>query len=175
MRKQPMHRETVYYDSCEFPKWGRFYAAASEKGLCLIALPGGKAEAFLEKVIRRFSPHLLIQHSAFFADFFRQLGQYLQGSAVEWRCPLDLEGTPFQLQVWEAVKAIPYGETRTYGEIARALGRPGSARAVGRANHDNPLPIVIPCHRVIGAKGALVGFGGGLALKENLLNLERKK
>jgi O-6-methylguanine DNA methyltransferase len=102
------------------------------------------------------------------------MDRYLAGQKVAFKVPLDMEGTPFQLQVWEALKAIPYGETRNYGEIAQTVGRPRASRAVGQANHNNPVPIVIPCHRVIGARGDLVGFGSGLPLKEKLLNLERK-
>ena len=86
---------------------------------------------------------------------------------------LHLQGTPFQMKVWQALREIPYGRTASYGEIARKIGSPGASRAVGGANHRNPLPIVIPCHRVIGANGRLVGFGGGLEIKEALLRLER--
>lgn len=169
-----MHRDTIYYDSREYPQWGRFYAAASEKGLCLLRLPGEGPESFYETIIRRYSPNLLIQDQNCFQAFFGQLGQYLKGLRKEFQVAIDLEGTPFQIMVWEKVKAIPYGQTRSYGDIAQAIGRPASARAVGRANQVNPLPIIVPCHRVIGADGALVGYGGGLALKEKLLNLERK-
>ncbi|MEW6184693.1 MAG: methylated-DNA--[protein]-cysteine S-methyltransferase [Thermodesulfobacteriota bacterium] len=171
---QTFHRKTIYYDSREYPRWGRFYGAASEKGLCLLALPGERAESFFEKIITRFSPDLFIQHSGYFEALFYRLESYLQGREVRFQGKLDLAGTPFQLKVWEALQAIPYGETRGYGEIARAIGSPRAARAVGQANHNNPVPIVIPCHRVIGSQGGLVGFGGGLALKEKLLNLERK-
>ena len=86
--------------------------------------------------------------------------------------PLRPTGTPFQLNVWEALRRIPYGETVTYGELARRIGRPPAARAVGSANHHNPLPIVVPCHRVIGADGTLTGYAGGLVVKRALLALE---
>jgi O-6-methylguanine DNA methyltransferase len=168
------HRKSIYYDSREYPQWGRFYAASSEKGLCLLALPGEKAESFFEKTIARFSPDLLIQHAELFQVLFNQLESYLKGRKVRFNGSLDLVGTPFQLKVWQALQTIPYGATRGYGEIAQAIGSPKAARAVGQANHNNPVPIVIPCHRVIGSQGALVGFGGGLALKERLLALERK-
>ncbi|MGA2269638.1 MAG: methylated-DNA--[protein]-cysteine S-methyltransferase [Bryobacteraceae bacterium] len=102
----------------------------------------------------------------------RQLRAYFAGELREFRLPLDLEGTEFQKRVWRQVQAIPYGETRSYLQIATALGSPGAVRAVGAANGANPVPIVIPCHRVIGAKGKLVGYGGGLALKKRLLELE---
>lgn len=102
-----------------------------------------------------------------------QLREYFSGTRRSFDLPIDPRGTPFQLQVWELLRAIAYGETTSYGAIAEQLGDPGAARAVGSANHHNPLPIVIPCHRVIGADGRLVGFGGGLAIKAELLALER--
>jgi len=102
----------------------------------------------------------------------RQLRAYFAGALREFQLPLDTQGTDFQKRVWAQVAAIPYGETRNYAQIAQALGSPGAVRAVGAANGANPVPIVVPCHRVIGAKGKLVGYGGGLAMKKRLLELE---
>ena len=104
-----------------------------------------------------------------------QLLEYLAGARRAFDLPLDPAGTDFQRSVWEALGAIPYGETRTYGEIAAAVGRPKAVRAVGQANHVNPLPIFIPCHRVVGKNGALTGYAGGLDLKRALLALESGK
>lgn len=101
-----------------------------------------------------------------------QLGEYFDGSRTEFELELDLEGTEFQLAVWREVEKIPYGETRTYLEIATALGDPNLTRAVGAANGANPVAIVIPCHRVIGADGSLTGYAGGLHRKRWLLELE---
>ncbi len=103
-----------------------------------------------------------------------ELKEYFAGERMKFEISLAPEGTPFQLQVWEELRQIPFGETRNYGEIARALGQPGASRAVGAANGANPIPIVIPCHRVVGADGALVGFGGGLKNKALLLEMERR-
>lgn len=103
-----------------------------------------------------------------------EIKEYFAGERMEFEVNIEPEGTPFQLQVWEELKLIPYGETRNYGEIAGALGQPGASRAVGAANGANPIPIVIPCHRVVGADGALVGFGGGLKNKALLLAMERR-
>lgn len=103
----------------------------------------------------------------------QQLDEYFAGTRRQFDLPLAPSGTPFQLAVWEVLATIPYGRTMTYGDVAARLGDPGGARAVGAANHANPLPIVIPCHRVIGAGGRLVGFGGGLEVKADLLALER--
>jgi methylated-DNA-[protein]-cysteine S-methyltransferase len=102
----------------------------------------------------------------------RQLGDYFERRRRHFDLPLDPAGTPFQRRVWEALRKIPYGEIRSYGEIAREVGRPDATRAVGAANGANPLPIVVPCHRVVGADGSLTGFGGGLELKRFLLDLE---
>lgn len=102
----------------------------------------------------------------------RQLEEYFAGIRAGFSLPLAPQGTDFQKVVWRQLEAIPYGETRTYGQIAEALGKPKASRAVGGANHNNPIAIVIPCHRVIGADGSLTGYAGGLDLKEKLLHLE---
>ena len=102
-----------------------------------------------------------------------QLTAYFGGSLREFSLPLEITGTDFQMRVWRILREIPYGETRTYRDLAIGLGQPTAVRAVGAANGSNPLPIVIPCHRVIGANGKLVGYGGGLPLKKRLLELER--
>lgn len=104
----------------------------------------------------------------------QELGEYLAGTRSEFRFPVSPSGTPFERGVWDALQRIPYGETRTYGEIADAVGVPHGARAVGSANHKNPIPIVIPCHRVVASGGGLGGYGGGLELKRRLLNLEAR-
>jgi len=102
----------------------------------------------------------------------RQLSEYFIGIRQEFDLALDLQGTPFQISIWRELMKIPFGQTRSYGRIARDLGQPRAARAVGLANHRNPIPIVIPCHRVIGQDGSLTGYGGGLDTKEQLLSLE---
>ena len=104
----------------------------------------------------------------------KQLGEYFSGDRLIFELELEPKGTPFQIAVLDALVQIPYGETRSYRDIAIEIGRPKAMRAVGAANGRNPLPIVIPCHRVIGAKGGLTGFGGGLEAKTFLLELERK-
>ncbi len=136
-------------------------------GLRLIWLPGGSAT---------FRPGKdWIRDATPFTEALRQLRDYLAGRRVDFDLPLAPEGTPFQQEVWRAVAAIPYGETRSYGEIARQIGRADAVRAVGAANGQNPLPIVIPCHRVIGSDGRLTGYGGGLPLKKRLLALESRQ
>ena len=102
-----------------------------------------------------------------------ELEEYFAGKRKSFTVPLSPRGTPFQLAVWQALRDIPYGQTRTYGEIAAAIGRPRAARAVGMANHDNPLLIFTPCHRVVGKDGSLTGFACGLEVKRRLLELEQ--
>ncbi len=104
----------------------------------------------------------------------KQLEEYLAGTRQTFDLPLHAKGTAFQQKVWEQLQSIPYGETRSYGQIAAAIGNPKASRAVGGANNKNPIAIIIPCHRVIGANGALVGYAGGLTVKETLLALEKR-
>jgi methylated-DNA-[protein]-cysteine S-methyltransferase len=110
-----------------------------------------------------------------FADAVEQLNAYFAGELTDFDLELDLQGTAFQQRVWEALLTIPYGETRSYGEIAEQVGAPGSARAVGLANGHNPIAIIVPCHRVIGATGKLTGYGGGIDRKLTLLELEKSR
>jgi methylated-DNA-[protein]-cysteine S-methyltransferase len=115
------------------------------------------------------------EDSKFFKSAISQLRAYFAGELQEFDLPLAPEGTPFQLKVWRHLCEIPYGETISYGELARRIGNPNASRAVGLANGSNPIPIVIPCHRVIGSNGKLTGYGGGLPVKEKLLALERRQ
>jgi methylated-DNA-[protein]-cysteine S-methyltransferase len=107
-----------------------------------------------------------------FADAATQLREYFRGERRDFDLPLAPSGTPFQLSVWNVLRSIPYGATRSYLDVANAIGKPAACRAVGAANGANPLPIVVPCHRVIGANGSLTGFGGGIDVKRRLLALE---
>ncbi len=166
--------DTVSYDSRLFPAVGRIYVAATYRGICRISLPAHPVENFFKTVIEKYNPSILIQNNRLFDNFYIQLEEYLSGRRALFSIPLDLRGTPFQSEVWEALAQIPYGETRSYGEIAGQIGRPKAVRAVGQANHVNPVPILIPCHRVIGSKGDPVGYGGGIPLKNQFLALEKK-
>ncbi|HEV2213547.1 MAG TPA: methylated-DNA--[protein]-cysteine S-methyltransferase [Gammaproteobacteria bacterium] len=113
-----------------------------------------------------------LESEAPFRETIRQLMAYFAGRLQRFELPLQPRGTEFQLQVWQALCTIPYGETWSYGELARRIRRPAAFRAVGAANGQNPIPIIIPCHRVIGSDGSLTGFGGGLPIKRQLLALE---
>ena len=110
-----------------------------------------------------------------FKEVVRQLEAYFDGKLKDFDLPLILVGTSFQLLVWNNLRKIPYGETVSYGQLAKRIGSPDAARAVGLANGSNPIPIIIPCHRVIGSNGDLTGFGGGLPLKKKLLALESRQ
>lgn len=114
------------------------------------------------------------QRTAFSDHVFAQVQEYLQGQRKSFSFPYRLKGTDFEEKVWQALLQIPYGETRTYKEIATAIGNPRSSRAVGMANNRNPITLAVPCHRVIGSNGKLTGYAGGLEMKKKLLALERK-
>jgi methylated-DNA-[protein]-cysteine S-methyltransferase len=116
----------------------------------------------------------LRESEADLAPYLRELDKYFSGKLHEFSLPLDLRGTDFQIRCWRALLTIPYGETRSYLDIARAIGHPKACRAVGMANNRNPIAIIVPCHRVIASSGSLCGYGGGLDLKRRLLELEQR-
>jgi methylated-DNA-[protein]-cysteine S-methyltransferase len=119
-------------------------------------------------------PDWVLDESAF-RDVRGQLEAYFRGGLTDFEVPLAMEGTKFQLRVWNELRAIPYGETISYAQLAGRIGNPKAVRAVGLANGSNPIPIIVPCHRVIGSDGSLTGFGGGLPTKKMLLELESKQ
>jgi len=121
------------------------------------------------------TPRLMPHKTSLLAHTEGQILEYINGQRQVFDLPLAPVGTPFQQQVWAALRDIPFGTTESYGALARRIGRPGAARAVGAANHANPLPILIPCHRVVGSNGKLTGYAGGLKLKQTLLALEGGK
>jgi methylated-DNA-[protein]-cysteine S-methyltransferase len=145
---------------------GTMLLAADERGLRLISFALGKRPERPQSGWQ--------QDRAPFAETIRQLQAYFQGELKSFDLPLSLEGTDFQLRVWHSLCEIPYGQTISYGQLACRVGNPKAARAVGLANGSNPIPIVVPCHRVIGSNGSLVGYGGGLANKKALLSLEKQ-
>ncbi|MFZ5641201.1 MAG: methylated-DNA--[protein]-cysteine S-methyltransferase [Bacillota bacterium] len=163
--------EKVYYAPVE-TTWGTFMIASTEKGICQVHFLRNDAESFFAWLKKNLGSRGILNLRVL-RDAAGELTEYLLGHRKQFDLPLDLRGTPFQLRVWDQLRTIPYGETASYGEIARAAGTPKGARAVGMANHANPVLLLVPCHRVIGSNGALVGFGCGLDLKQKLLNLER--
>ncbi|PJK14892.1 cysteine methyltransferase [Lysobacteraceae bacterium NML07-0707] len=154
----------IFHESIDSPV-GRLLIAASDNGLHAIEFPQGRHP--LKRDARwQEGAHPLLSEAA------GQLAEYFAGKRREFNLPLAPQGTDFQQRVWQALRAIPYGQTRSYAQLATAIGQPKAMRAVGAANGRNPLSIVVPCHRVIGADGSLVGFGGGLPVKTFLLRLE---
>lgn len=163
--------EEIAYARLE-SKIGTIWVAATDVGLCKISLGRKQSGAFLSWLSRRVGLAEPRRKPDVIAAAVSQLGEYLSGSRREFELPLDVRGTPFQKAVWSQVVRIPYGTTVMYGDIAQLVGKPRASRAVGGAVGANPLPIVIPCHRVIGSGGVLTGFGAGLEAKEALLRLE---
>ena len=149
---------------------GELWIGVTQKGVCHIGLSG--EESFFAALRRLFPEANLLEDGGATREAARQLGEYFSGKRRTFTLPLDLRGTPFQRTVWEELRKVPFGTTVTYGELARRIGKPRAVRAVGQANHRNPVPIVVPCHRVIGHDGSLVGFGSGLELKRRLLEHE---
>jgi O-6-methylguanine DNA methyltransferase len=150
---------------------GTFEAALTERGVRCLMFPNQPGAA--ERWLGRHFPGVAVRTADCRADVLAgELDAYFRGDLTAFTVPIDLAGTPFQLSVWRQLQAIPYGEVRSYADVARAIGRPEAVRAVGAANGANPVPIVVPCHRVIGSSGALTGFGGGLDWKRRLLATE---
>ena len=129
-------------------------------------------DAQMERVRRFAGSEPVRGESPVFEQLRRELDEYFAGDRRQFTIPLHVPGTEFQMRVWDELQRIPYGETTTYGRLAKTLGQPNAVRAVARANGDNRVAIIIPCHRVIGSNGELVGYGGGLARKKKLLELE---
>jgi methylated-DNA-[protein]-cysteine S-methyltransferase len=146
---------------------GPLLLAGHERGLRLVHFVNGRRP--------KSPPSTWVEDKGPFKEAIRQLEAYFEGRLKQFELPLVLEGTEFQLLVWRNLQNIPYGETVSYGQLARRIGSPDGARAVGLANGSNPIPIIIPCHRVIGSNGDLTGFGGGLPIKKKLLALEGRQ
>ncbi len=153
---------------------GRLLVARTERGICSVSLADSDAQ--LEKRLRHEFPKAEVQRDRNgLSDAVRALLRYIEGQQPRFDLPLDLRGTAFQCRVWEELLRIPYGSTRTYGEVASAVGKPGAARAVGSACGSNPVPLLVPCHRVVRGSGQLGGYGLGLPRKRALLDMEKRK
>lgn len=161
----------LYWTALETPL-GKAMVAVTGRGVCQIGLPGTTREAFCEVVDRRYSEMELVENVDAARSVVTQLQEYWRGGRTEFSVDIDLRGTPFQRSVWEFLQSIPYGETSTYGYVAEAIGSSGAYQAVGRAVGANPVPIIIPCHRIIGSDGSLTGFAAGIDVKRWLLEHE---
>jgi methylated-DNA-[protein]-cysteine S-methyltransferase len=164
----------AYASSVPSPIGPLLVVVDADGALLRIDFPAGASRERAAAELARRGIELVISEERT-AAVRRQLDEYFAGERTRFDLALAPEGSEFQRRVWRALGEIPYGDTVSYGELADGLGRPGGARAVGRANATNPIPIVIPCHRVIGADGSLTGFGGGLDVKQRLLTLERQR
>ncbi|NTW98201.1 MAG: methylated-DNA--[protein]-cysteine S-methyltransferase [Oscillochloris sp.] len=151
---------------------GRLLVAATDRGVCAVSL--GDDDAHLERELRAEYPRAELARDDLTGEAVAEILAYLSGQRPRLDLALDVPGTAFQRQVWQALQAIPYGETRTYLQIAEGLGNPRAVRAVGRACATNPASLVVPCHRAVGSDGKLHGFRWGLQRKQALLDLERR-
>ncbi len=166
--------EKIAYTFARLP-WCELLVATSEAGLVAVQFVGDEGrQREVERLTSRCRKSQLIRSERENRSALEELNAYAAGELREFSVPLDLRGTDFQLAAWRALLEIPYGETRTYADVARAIRHPQSFRAVGMANHSNPVAIIVPCHRVIGSNRSLVGYGGGLDLKRTLLDHERR-
>lgn len=164
--------DTVLYYTDFLTPLGRWYIASTKNGICRLDISGGE-EGFFKALNRAFPTGSIQLNRDVHTCIIEQLLAYLHGQLRTFHCPLDLIGTPFQKKVWQALQGIPYGALVSYRDIAAAIGMPHAYRAVGNANGRNPVPIIIPCHRVIASDGSLGGYSAGLELKKKLIALER--
>lgn len=154
---------------------GRIVVAATPAGVCRVCFASERPENWYLWFDRYFSTLPLEQRHPVVDRAVSEIEEYFARHRQSFDVPLDLRGTEFQLRVWTELVNVPFGATTSYGELARRVGKPGGARAIGNALGRNPVPIIVPCHRVIGHDQALVGFGGGLSVKEQLLELEQAR
>ncbi len=151
---------------------GRFRIASTEAGLAYVELPHSSGRGMRDWMERYVPDRRCVDEIGPNRAAIEQILEYLASERTQFDVPLDLRGTSFQRAVWDALLEIPYGESRSYADVARAVGRPKAQRAVGSANNANPVALIVPCHRVIAADGSLGGYGGGLELKARLLAME---
>lgn len=161
----------IYWTLFIHNEW-RLYIAATENGLSYVGSPSKPFEEMEAWLTKRFPKHELVESEKDLTPYMNELKEYLEGIRREFAMPVDLKGTEFQLAIWDALTKIPYGEKKSYSQIADLINNPAAVRAVGAAIGANPVLITIPCHRVVAKSGALTGYRGGLEMKEKLLTLE---
>lgn len=162
----------IYWTHFIHNEW-QLYMAATENGLCYVGSPNKPYEDMVAWVMKRYSKYELVENQITLALYTNEIKEYLDGERSEFTMPVDLKGTAFQLAIWDALTKIPYGEKKSYSQIAEFINNPAAIRAVGAAIGANPVLITIPCHRVVAKNGALTGYRGGLEMKEKLLTLEK--
>ncbi len=161
----------VYCTSFE-SKIGLIYVASTEKGVCKVSVPRQNRKDFFRWLHENFDNNDVVDNKSRNREVIDQLNRYFNGKLAKFTVPVDLIGTPFQIRVWKELTKIPYGTTISYKQLAKRLGTGRGFQAIGRANAANPLPIIVPCHRVLGTDGSLVGYSSGIKTKEFLLKLE---
>jgi len=161
----------IYWTLFTHEDW-KMHVAATSQGLCYVGSPNQPFEELARWAASRFRDRPLLRDDEKLQPYAAELTKYLQGDLRQFTVPLDFQGTPFQLAVWDALCSIPYGQTKSYSDIAGEIGRPAAVRAVGAAIGANPVLITVPCHRVIGKNGALTGYRGGMSMKTRLLQME---
>lgn len=164
-------RPTIYWTLLIHEGW-KLYLAATEKGLCFVGSQNKPFEELKVWAEKHYAGSPLVQNDEKLQLYEKELVEYFQGKRKTFTIQSDFRGTPFQVAVWNALCKIPYGETKTYSDVADLIQKPSAVRAVGAAIGANPVMITIPCHRVIGKNGKLTGFRGGLEMKKRLLDLE---
>lgn len=162
---------TIYWSVVNQENW-HLYIAATDKGMCFLGAQNEPLERLTAWVQKHFSGSHVIENQEILYPYVMELTEYLEGKRKKFTITCDFYGTPFQIAVWNALCEIPYGQTRTYSDIARQIKKPKAVRAVGAAIGANPVLITVPCHRVIGKDGSLTGYRGGLKMKTELLALE---
>ncbi len=161
----------VYWNTLMHQQW-TLHLAATDIGLCCITLPNETFETMNQWIQKHVHGAVLSHDPIKVEPYQREIDEYLSGQRQIFTCPLDFRGTPFQVQVWQALMQIPFGMVKSYSDVAAQIGHPTAVRAVGAANGANPIPIIVPCHRVIGKNGTLTGYRGGIDIKTALLKLE---
>ncbi|MGG3927144.1 methylated-DNA--[protein]-cysteine S-methyltransferase [Metabacillus fastidiosus] len=167
------NKQLIYWSLLKFKDWN-FYIASTSKGLCYVGSQNKSFEELSEWATKRFPGSPLVEDDEYLRPYAIEITEYLEGERTNFTIPFDSNGTAFQLAVWNALCEIPYGQTKSYSDIANFINKPAAVRAVGAAIGANPVLITIPCHRVVGKNGALTGYRGGLDMKTQLLELERQ-
>jgi O-6-methylguanine DNA methyltransferase len=163
--------DTAYWSAFATPL-GVSYVAATSRGICRLSIPNETREHFLVWLYRHFRPEFVVPHPAPSMECIEQVGEYLRGRRTRFEVHLDLMGTDFQRAAWEEILRIPYGTTLSYRDLAKTLGIPKAYQAVGAAVGQNPVPVIVPCHRVLASDGSLTGYIGGIETKQWLLRHE---
>lgn len=167
------NKSTLYWSLLKFKDW-KFYIALTSKGLCYVGSPNKPFEELCEWAKKRFPGSPLIEDGEKLEPYVVEITQYLEGKRKTFTVPFDYNGTAFQLAVWNELCEIPFGQTKSYSDIANNINKPVAVRAVGTTIGANPVLIAVPCHRVVGKNGSLTGYRGGLEMKALLLDLERQ-